>query len=82
MSGESGESGESEDPSALPLAGQCGFNPDAGRTSRIFGGEDTKVGHYVIICSYVTMSLMSARRVPVYRAARDYEKANIQSAVC
>ena len=38
---------ESGDPTALPLSGQCGFNPDA---EFIFGGEDTKVGHHVIIC--------------------------------
>ena len=36
------------DPSALPLAGQCGVNPDA---EFIFGGEDTKVGdqHHDVI---------------------------------
>ena len=42
---------ESGDPTALPLAGQCGFNPDA---EFIFGGEDTKVGH--IMSLYVHTS--------------------------
>jgi len=31
------------DPSSLPLAGQCGVNPDA---EFIFGGEDTKPGEF------------------------------------
>ena len=55
--------GESKDPTALPLAGQCGFNPDP---EFIFGGEDTKVGHimslYKLMCNNVAhVSLESSR---------------------
>ena len=57
----------------------------AGSTQMRSSSLVERTPRWVTSCHYMFIghnSLMSARRVPVYRAARDYEKANIQSAVC